>query len=105
MKYRVLLTDRAANQLDAAYHWYQDHAAHAVTRWYRGLRDAIRGLSEQPDRFPLARESETFPYPLREMPYGVGRRKTHRVLFVVRPSSVVIYAIRHVAQRDVDPLE
>ena len=72
MKYRVLLTDRAANQLDVAYAWYQDHAAHAVTRWYRGLRDAIRGLSEQPDRFPLARESETFPYPLREMLYGGG---------------------------------
>ena len=63
----------------------------------------MRRLNHTPERFPLADEDDTFPYPLREMLYGLGRTKTHRVLFVVRPNAVVIYAIRHVAQEQFNP--
>ena len=98
MKYRVLLTTRAKNDFDAVYFWYRKQSPSVAERWYVGLRDSMRRLNQNPDRFPLAIEDETFPYKLREMLYGVGRKKTHRVLFVVRPNAVVIYAIRHVAQ-------
>lgn len=103
MKYRVILTIRARNNFNAAYLWYRNQSSEVADRWYRGLRNAIRRLSQNPDRFPLAAEDDTFPYPLREMLYGLGRKKTHRVLFVVRPNAVVIYAIRHVAQERFNP--
>src|SRR5438046_1792075 len=105
MKFRVLLTIRARNNLDAAYAWYRKQSSEVADRWYRGVRDSIRQLNRNPDRFPLADEDDTFPYPLREMLYGLGRKKTHRVMFVVRRNVVVIYAIRHVAQKRFDPLE
>lgn len=103
MKYRVVLTTRARNDFDAAYNWYRKQSSTVAERWYVGLRDSIRRLNQNPDRFPLADENDTFPYPLREMLYGLGRKKTHRVLFVVRPNAVVIYAIRHVAQERFNP--
>ncbi len=103
MKYRVILTIRARNNFDAAYLWYRKQSSEVADRWYRGLRVAMRRLNQDPERFPLADENDTFPYPLREMPYGLGRKKTHRVLFVVRLNAVVIYAIRHVAQDRFDP--
>ena len=105
MRFRVLLTIRARSNFDAAYLWYRKQSSEVADRWYRGIRNAIRRLNQNPDRFPLADEDDTFPYPLRELLYGLGRKKTHRVLFVVRPNAVVIYAIRHVAQKRFDPWE
>lgn len=103
MKHRVILTILARNNFDAAYLWYRKQSSDVADRWYRGLRDAMRGLNQNAERFPLADEDDTFPYRLREMLYGLGRKKTHRVLFVIRPKAVVIYAIRHVAQERFNP--
>lgn len=49
---------------------------------------------------PLAREKDAFPIEIRELRYGLGRRPTHRAVFAIRPNVVVIYAIQHLAQRD-----
>ena len=105
MKYRVLLTIRARNDFDAAYAWYRKQSPSVAGRWYAGLRNSMQRLNRDPERFPSAEEDDTFPYKLREMLYGLGHKKTHRVLFVVRPNAVVVYAIRHVAQKRFDPLE
>ncbi|MEK6259931.1 MAG: type II toxin-antitoxin system RelE/ParE family toxin [Planctomycetota bacterium] len=105
MKYPVLFVPRAEQNILAALTWYQQNAPDVSARWHKSLNSALRRLRENPDRFPLARETETFPYRLREVLFGAGRRKTHRVLFVVRPKAVVVYAIRHVAQNDFHPLD
>ncbi len=105
MKYPVLFVQRAEQNILAALTWYQKNAPDVSARWHKSLNSTLRRLRENPDRFPLAHETETFPYRLREVLFGAGRRKTHRILFVVRPNAVVIYAIRHVAQNDFDPLD
>lgn len=105
MKYPVLFVNRAERNILETLTWYQKNAPHVLQRWHNNLNSAIRRLRENPDRFPLAHETETFPYRLREVLFGVGRRTTHRVLFVVRPKAVVVYAIRHVAQKDFDPFD
>ncbi len=105
MKYPVLFVQRAERNMLAALAWYQKNAPGVSQRWHDRLNSSLRRLRENPDRFPLARESEIFPYRLREVLFGAGRRKTHRVLFVVRPKAVVVYAIRHVAQKDFDPFD
>jgi len=48
----------------------------------------------------LAREDPRFPIELRQLNYGSGRRTTHRILFAIRSTRVVVYAIRHFAQQD-----
>ena len=105
MNYPVLFVQRAEQNILAALTWYQKNAPDVSARWHKSLNSTLRRLRENPDQFPLAHETETFPYRLREVLFGAGRRKTHRILFVVRPNAVVIYAIRHVAQNDFDPLD
>ena len=61
----------------------------------------LETLKENPDGFPLAHEARRLKLDLRELYYGSGRRKTHRVLFVIEGSLVKVLAVRHFAQRDV----
>lgn len=103
MKYEVVLTEEAERNLHAAYEWYDSRSAEAARRWYDGIVRAMASLEQSPERCPLARENERFPVELRQLNYGSGKRLTHRILFVIRPSHVVVYAIRHLAQRDVLP--
>ena len=103
MKREVRLTDRAGEQLEAGYHWYAERSLDLAARWYNGIIDALLGLENNPERFGLAREGVELSMTCRELLYGVGKRKTHRALFAVRPDAVVVYAIRHLAQQDVTP--
>jgi hypothetical protein len=68
-----------------------------------GFEDAIASLERSPDRCPIARENERFPYELRELLYGSGRRKTHRALIRIVGNRVEVMAIRHLAQREFRP--
>lgn len=63
----------------------------------------LSGLTENALSCPLAHESAEFPFELRELHYGSGRRTTHRALFRVVDDCVEVLAIRHHAQRDVSP--
>jgi len=103
MKYEVVLTEQAERSLHAAYRWYDSRSAEAAGRWYDGIVRAMTSLEQSPERCPLARENDRFPVELRQLNYGSGKRLTHRILFVIRPSRVVVYAVRHVAQRDALP--
>lgn len=87
-----------------AYRWYQQNAPEReADRWYHGLIRALRQLERNPDRFAVIHEDEEFGVEFREMLYGSGRRKTHRVIFAIRPDAVIVHAVRHVAQDDLTP--
>ena len=104
MSYDVHVTDRAAQQLESAARWWAEHrSAEQATRWYDGFIDAIRGLAEAPDRCAFTRENGRFPYKIRQLVYGLGRRRTHRAVFTICRDMVVVLAIRHLAQRDLGP--
>ena len=100
MIYEVLLTDKASRQLEAAATWWaENQLREQAERWYVGFIESLRSLGDNPERFALARENDAFPVELRQLVYGSGRRKTHRAIFAIRSNQVVVYAIRHVAQR------
>jgi plasmid stabilization system protein ParE len=101
MRYEVVVTERACQQLDSGCEWYAAQSPELAAEWYNGFIDALLGLEHNPERFGFAHESQRVGLPIRELLDGIGRRKTHRGLFAVRPDRVVIYAIRHVAQQDV----
>lgn len=100
MKRPVVLTQKAERQLKSAADWYSTRDLRLSESWFNGIYAAIHSLAENPERFGLAHENDDLPVGLRELLYGVGRRKTHRVLFVVRDDRVVVHQVRHVAQRD-----
>jgi hypothetical protein len=40
---------------------------------------------------------------IRELHYGLGHRSTHRAVFAMRNDEVIVYTVRHLAQRDLTP--
>jgi len=79
MKYDLVVSVDATQEMLEIADWY---ARRAQSRsigdaWYNGISDVIQTLCDSPDRHPLARESHRFPFELRELHYGSGRRKTH----------------------------
>ena len=103
MKYEVVLTDEARQNVRAAVAWYAEQSQAAADRWYSCFLEALDSLAEDPQRCALARENPRFPIELRELNYGSGRRVSHRIIFAIRPNFVVVCAVRHVAQQDWRP--
>ncbi len=104
MTFRVLLTEQARRDLEATCTWWaQNHSHEQAQRWYAGFAAAIRSLRKDPEKCPRAQESETLPYDLRQLNYGVGRRPTHRAVFIIREDAVVVLRVRHLAQDQLSP--
>lgn len=106
MKYQVLLTHEAEQQLLEIARWWSEHRdPEQANRWLKGFDLAIQNLANNAEMQPLARESQQFYYPLHNLLYGLSRRKTHRAVFRIRNGVVEILAVRHLAQRDLRPDE
>jgi plasmid stabilization system protein ParE len=101
---RVDVLPRAKLQLYDAAIWWADHRSlEEAARWLEHLESAIRSLATDAERYPLAHESPNFDFPLHQMNFGFSRHPTHRVLFSVAGDRVVVYAVRHLAQKDLTP--
>lgn len=99
MKYTVVNTRRAERDLLAAAHWWAENRSPAqADRWLEAIHKKIESLAKSPLRCPLAPEHERFSTELRELHFGVRRRPTHRIIFTVAEDVVLVLAVRHVAQ-------
>lgn len=98
MKYEVYITARAERQLKAAADHIASKAPQAALRWYQGFVKSILQIGENPNRFGVIRERQSFPSELRQLLYG--RRRNYRAIFTIRDDRVVVLAIRHAAQDD-----
>ena len=85
MHFQVYVTRRAERELNFATDWYAEYAVDLGKRWTDGVRRAIASLANNPDRCGLAHESDQFGFETRELLYGLGRKKTHRILFRILP--------------------
>lgn len=96
MAYIVNLTVRAERDLVLLFDAINADCADAALNWYRGLREAILSLEEQPNRCPATPENPK----LRHLLYG---NKLHvcRVIFRVteKADRVDVLHIRHGARR------
>lgn len=103
MKYTVIITDPARDQLlDIARWWAENRSAEQALRWYDGFWQSLQSLASSPERHRLARENDRFKDELREFYYGLSRR-THRAIFRIDGDVVRVLAIRHLAQDDIGP--
>jgi len=96
MAYLVNLTARAERDLAQLYG--EINAAHsdAALKWYRGLKEAILGLEEQPKRCPVTPESDK----LRHLLYG-NKPHIYRTIYRVleKQKQVEVLHIHHGARR------
>jgi len=99
MTYKVIITLRAEQEAQANRDWWAaNRSAEQAARWYEEFISAVLSLEHEPNRFTLAPESGRFPHEVRQLNFGISRRPTHRILYVIRTDDVVILRVRHLAQ-------
>lgn len=104
MTYRVTILPRAKRQLlEQGLWWSENRSAEQAFRWLEGFEAALASLAHNPERCVLAREGDAFDVVIRELHYGLRNKATHRAVFEIRNDVVIIYAVRHLAQRDLTP--
>lgn len=97
--FRVIITGPAKRDIQEAHDWWAEHrSAEQAERWYVGIRDAIRSLRDAPERSPRATETDLLAQGIRQRQFGLGRRATHRIVFAVDGTTVVVLRVRHTAQ-------
>jgi len=103
---RIRFTATAEIHVREIVHWWAEHrSTEQALRWARGLQTEIGNIAKPRVAHRLARESSRLTFELYEKLYGVGRRKTHRVLYRILPEEQVIevIAVRHLAMDDYLP--
>jgi plasmid stabilization system protein ParE len=100
MIYAVEFTKRAAADFDEALQWYRIRSLEAANKWIVAIERALDALERNPEQFPIAQEDGLRGLTLRDCAIGGGRRITHRMIFAIRPSKVVVYTIWHTSRGD-----
>jgi plasmid stabilization system protein ParE len=103
----VVVRPQAYDQIDQAFAWWANHRSlEQASRWFSGILAAIEAIGENPTRYAKYAEETAFACEVREMLFGLGRRKTHRVLFALRTDCIYVVSVRHVSQdaTDIDEL-
>ncbi|MCH8828422.1 MAG: type II toxin-antitoxin system RelE/ParE family toxin [Planctomycetes bacterium] len=100
MPLHIRITQPARRDIRIVARWYAEHAVKLGQRWSAGVSSAIESLRNNPDRCALAHETDQFEFEVRELLYGSGRKKTHRILFRIVEDTVEVLAVRHVAQEE-----
>lgn len=84
---------------DTANWWSENRSPQQADRWEAASILALRSLETRPDRCPLIPEHKTFPFEARNHCFGVGRRKTHRIVFAIRPRDIVyVLGVYHLSR-------
>ena len=91
MKLPVVISPRADDEIQANHDWWAEHRSAAQAgRWYDRLSKVLSELSDSFGIRPIAPESSSQPFEVRELLFGLGRRPSHRVLFTIRADCVYI---------------
>ena len=100
MAYQVNLTARAGRDLTNLFARIRAEHSDGALIWYRGLKEAILSLEQQPHRCPATPESTA----LRHLLYG-NKPHIYRVIYRVleQRKSVEILHIRHGARKQLEP--
>jgi plasmid stabilization system protein ParE len=96
MAYLVNLTARAERDLAQLYADINAEYSEAALKWYRGIKEAILSLEEQPNRCPVTPENDK----LRHLLYG-NKPHLYRAIYRIleREKRVEVLHIRHGARR------
>jgi plasmid stabilization system protein ParE len=92
MSYVLEITAKALDEIDEAMEWRAHRSIPRAMRWYLELMEAIRSLTDDPEQWGHAQESEWYPG-LRERIFG-KKRGIYRILFEIRADTVYILRVR-----------
>ena len=96
---RVIITGPAKRDIQVAYDWWaENRSAEQAIRWYVGIHAAIHSLRKMPERCAMAAESDLLTQGIRQLLFGLRRRATHRIVFTIEDSTVVVLRVCHSSQ-------
>lgn len=98
MRFTVLLTTRAIQDLEHARDYIAQSSPETAERWHRRFLDALLRLEENPESRSLAPEDSAFSFTLRQFLFRTKSRLANRALFTVIGNEVWILAIRRPGQ-------
>ena len=97
--YRVNITAPAKQDVRRNHDWWAKHrSAEQADRWYSGVIAKMYSLADTADSYAFATEDALRKAEIKQAPFGLGRRPTHRILYGIRDGEVVIYRVRAFAQ-------
>jgi plasmid stabilization system protein ParE len=99
MTRQILITLRAREEAQADHDWWAEYrSAEQAQRWYGEFLKAAKSLADNPERCGFAPENGRYPYEIRQLNFGLGRRPTHRLVYAIRSHEVIVLRVRHLAQ-------
>ena len=100
MTLKVITSEPARADVRADCRWWAEHrSAEQAERWFDACEAAITSLSHRAEHCLLAPEDDAFPFELRQLTFGLGRKPTHRILFTIRPEMIFVLRVQHLAQQ------
>jgi plasmid stabilization system protein ParE len=97
--FQVIISRPAERDIEAQHDWWaENRSAEQAARWHIAYLRAILDLKNHPERRPLASENGSWPFDVRQLKFGLGRRATHRAIYRIVGDQVVVLRSRHLAQ-------
>jgi plasmid stabilization system protein ParE len=101
--HRVIITGPARLDLSDQHDWWAEHrSAEQATRWFGDFYRALESLAVDPEKHPLAPENGKWPFEVRQLTFGLGRKPSHRALFRIDGDFVAVLRTRHLAQAELN---
>ncbi len=106
MKYRVLVSERAIDDvIRNARWWASHHSRDKAAEWQQAIFARIYSLERFPNSAPLAHENSEFPYELREAHFGLASHPGYRILFTIVDDAVNILTVKAAEEDWIGPEE
>lgn len=102
MKKGAVPAERAARSLEATIWWVVNDLSNKPIAGTPEFAKRSTRLQSSLSVAVLQRNGD-FPYDLRELHFGLRSRPSHRVLFTITGTTVIVLTVRHVAQQAVQP--
>ena len=84
MKYEVVIASQAQQEAQANHDWWAERrSVEQAARWYDEFLKAAFTLEQNPERCALAPENNSFPHEIRQLNFGIGRKRTHRLVYTI----------------------
>jgi plasmid stabilization system protein ParE len=103
MTYKIIVMPVAEREAQANRDWWAaNRSVEQATRWYNEFAKSVLSLEQSPDRCALAPENDRFHHEVRQLKFGLGGKRTHRIVFTIRRNEVVILRDRHLSQAEIE---
>ena len=87
MNYTLILTPKAENDFDEAFHWYVEQETGLGKNFAQSVDDKIRQIQITPDHYQVINDSNVRRAIINRFPYSI--------YFISEPHQITVFAILH----------